>query len=171
MGGGGGKYSSRAAFFQHFCVRIKIICEIIALEGWAAISTFRSFLKWTNCPPTQFGIEMPEPLFLRGLTFCCHAGAPVFPRRPADVLSFPGSCFVRTDQLDGETDWKLRLPVACTQRLPTAAVSGPLSRTLRISVFALSVWVKHSDEKDALRFRPARNDVFWHLTKCFQIRF
>uniref|UniRef100_A0A3Q3K2N5 Phospholipid-transporting ATPase n=1 Tax=Monopterus albus TaxID=43700 RepID=A0A3Q3K2N5_MONAL len=37
------------------------------------------------------------------------------------VLSFPGSCFLRTDQLDGETDWKLRLPVACTQRLPTAA--------------------------------------------------
>uniref|UniRef100_A0A667Y7B0 Phospholipid-transporting ATPase n=1 Tax=Myripristis murdjan TaxID=586833 RepID=A0A667Y7B0_9TELE len=33
----------------------------------------------------------------------------------------PGSCFLRTDQLDGETDWKLRLPVACTQRLPTAA--------------------------------------------------
>uniref|UniRef100_A0A8C1I192 Phospholipid-transporting ATPase n=1 Tax=Cyprinus carpio carpio TaxID=630221 RepID=A0A8C1I192_CYPCA len=32
-----------------------------------------------------------------------------------------GSCFLRTDQLDGETDWKLRLPVACTQRLPTAA--------------------------------------------------
>uniref|UniRef100_A0A3Q4BIN8 Phospholipid-transporting ATPase n=1 Tax=Mola mola TaxID=94237 RepID=A0A3Q4BIN8_MOLML len=39
----------------------------------------------------------------------------------AHVLFFPGSCFVRTDQLDGETDWKLRLPVACTQRLPTAA--------------------------------------------------
>lgn len=35
-----------------------------------------------------------------------------------------GSCFLRTDQLDGETDWKLRLPVACTQRLPTAAVSS-----------------------------------------------
>uniref|UniRef100_A0A672IL47 Phospholipid-transporting ATPase n=1 Tax=Salarias fasciatus TaxID=181472 RepID=A0A672IL47_SALFA len=36
------------------------------------------------------------------------------------LLSFTGSCFLRTDQLDGETDWKLRLPVACTQRLPTA---------------------------------------------------
>uniref|UniRef100_A0A3B5MMF6 ATPase phospholipid transporting 9A (putative) n=1 Tax=Xiphophorus couchianus TaxID=32473 RepID=A0A3B5MMF6_9TELE len=38
-----------------------------------------------------------------------------------NVASLPGSCFLRTDQLDGETDWKLRLPVACTQRLPTAA--------------------------------------------------
>lgn len=46
------------------------------------------------------------------------------------VLLFAGSCFLRTDQLDGETDWKLRLPVACTQRLPTAAVSheGPMER-------------------------------------------
>ena len=29
-----------------------------------------------------------------------------------------GSCFVRTDQLDGETDWKLRVAVtSCQQRL------------------------------------------------------
>uniref|UniRef100_A0A8B9HVU4 Phospholipid-transporting ATPase n=1 Tax=Astyanax mexicanus TaxID=7994 RepID=A0A8B9HVU4_ASTMX len=31
---------------------------------------------------------------------------------------FSGSCFIRTDQLDGETDWKLKIAVACTQRLP-----------------------------------------------------
>ncbi|KAJ9478875.1 putative phospholipid-transporting ATPase NEO1 [Pseudozyma hubeiensis] len=30
-----------------------------------------------------------------------------------------GSCFVRTDQLDGETDWKLRVAVELTQRMPT----------------------------------------------------
>ncbi|XP_012879818.1 PREDICTED: probable phospholipid-transporting ATPase IIA [Dipodomys ordii] len=47
-------------------------------------------------------------------------------RVPADMVFLRtseknGSCFLRTDQLDGETDWKLRLPVACTQRLPTAA--------------------------------------------------
>lgn len=30
-----------------------------------------------------------------------------------------GSCFIRTDQLDGETDWKLRLAVSSTQRLPS----------------------------------------------------
>ena len=28
-----------------------------------------------------------------------------------------GACFIRTDQLDGETDWKLRLAVPSTQRL------------------------------------------------------
>ena len=30
-----------------------------------------------------------------------------------------GSCFIRTDQLDGETDWKLRLAVPATQKLAT----------------------------------------------------
>lgn len=28
-----------------------------------------------------------------------------------------GACFVRTDQLDGETDWKLRLAIPVTQKL------------------------------------------------------
>uniref|UniRef100_A0A8C5H7Y7 Phospholipid-transporting ATPase n=1 Tax=Gouania willdenowi TaxID=441366 RepID=A0A8C5H7Y7_GOUWI len=28
------------------------------------------------------------------------------------------ACFIRTDQLDGETDWKLKVAVCCTQRLP-----------------------------------------------------
>lgn len=54
----------------------------------------------------------------------------------ASVVAHPpppssGSCFVRTDQLDGETDWKLRLPVACTQRLPTAAVSHGIKTARR----------------------------------------
>uniref|UniRef100_A0A4W3IXU1 Phospholipid-transporting ATPase n=1 Tax=Callorhinchus milii TaxID=7868 RepID=A0A4W3IXU1_CALMI len=44
-------------------------------------------------------------------------------RVPADMIFLrtsdkSGSCFIRTDQLDGETDWKMRLPVGCTQRLP-----------------------------------------------------
>ncbi|XP_062897549.1 probable phospholipid-transporting ATPase IIA isoform X1 [Mobula hypostoma] len=47
-------------------------------------------------------------------------------RVPADMIFLRtsdkgGSCFIRTDQLDGETDWKMRLPVGCTQRLPIAA--------------------------------------------------
>uniref|UniRef100_A0A8C9WA23 Phospholipid-transporting ATPase n=1 Tax=Scleropages formosus TaxID=113540 RepID=A0A8C9WA23_SCLFO len=48
----------------------------------------------------------------------------------------PGSCFLRTDQLDGETDWKLRLPVACTQRLPTARFGDCLSNSIRSFVYA-----------------------------------
>lgn len=43
-------------------------------------------------------------------------------RVPADMVLVrttekSGSCFIRTDQLDGETDWKLRLAVAETQKL------------------------------------------------------
>ncbi|KAI1902011.1 hypothetical protein AGOR_G00040320 [Albula goreensis] len=44
-------------------------------------------------------------------------------RVPADMVFLKttektGACFIRTDQLDGETDWKLKVAVACTQRLP-----------------------------------------------------
>eukprot|EP01114_Cavostelium_apophysatum_P015341 TRINITY_DN4154_c0_g1_i1.p1 TRINITY_DN4154_c0_g1~~TRINITY_DN4154_c0_g1_i1.p1 ORF type:complete len:1093 (+),score=239.76 TRINITY_DN4154_c0_g1_i1:78-3356(+) len=43
-------------------------------------------------------------------------------RVPADMVFLRtseknGSCFIRTDQLDGETDWKLRRTVAFTQKL------------------------------------------------------
>ncbi|XP_076448860.1 putative phospholipid-transporting ATPase IIB isoform X2 [Babylonia areolata] len=45
-------------------------------------------------------------------------------RVPADMVflrttEHDGSCFIRTDQMDGETDWKLRLAVQTTQRLPS----------------------------------------------------
>ena len=43
-------------------------------------------------------------------------------RVPADMVllrtsEHSGSCFIRTDQLDGETDWKLRIAVPTTQKL------------------------------------------------------
>lgn len=43
-------------------------------------------------------------------------------RVPADMIFLKtseknGACFIRTDQLDGETDWKLRLSVASTQQM------------------------------------------------------
>ena len=43
-------------------------------------------------------------------------------RVPADMILLKtteknGACFIRTDQLDGETDWKLRLAVSATQQL------------------------------------------------------
>ncbi|XP_060556239.1 probable phospholipid-transporting ATPase IIB isoform X2 [Ruditapes philippinarum] len=47
-------------------------------------------------------------------------------RVPADMIFLrttekTGSCFIRTDQLDGETDWKLRLAIQDTQHLPSNA--------------------------------------------------
>ncbi|XP_074060177.1 putative phospholipid-transporting ATPase IIB isoform X5 [Macrotis lagotis] len=49
--------------------------------------------------------------------------APLNQRIPSDMVFLrtsekTGSCFIRTDQLDGETDWKLKVAVTCTQRLP-----------------------------------------------------
>jgi len=43
-------------------------------------------------------------------------------RVPADMVLLrtsdaSGTCFIRTDQLDGETDWKLRVAVPATQKL------------------------------------------------------
>ncbi|KAI9095516.1 hypothetical protein DFS34DRAFT_643233 [Phlyctochytrium arcticum] len=45
-------------------------------------------------------------------------------RVPADGILLQttessGSCFIRTDQLDGETDWKLKVAIPYTQRLPS----------------------------------------------------
>lgn len=46
-------------------------------------------------------------------------------RVPADMVLLhtseaSGTCFIRTDQLDGETDWKLRVAVPETQKLQEA---------------------------------------------------
>jgi phospholipid-translocating ATPase len=43
---------------------------------------------------------------------------------PADLILLrtsdsSGTCFIRTDQLDGETDWKLCIAVPATQKLPS----------------------------------------------------
>ena len=46
---------------------------------------------------------------------------------PADLILLrttekSGTCFVRTDQLDGETDWKLRVAAPTCQALATNEV-------------------------------------------------
>ncbi|KAJ2911212.1 putative aminophospholipid-translocase [Coemansia aciculifera] len=56
-------------------------------------------------------------------------------RVPADVVLLrttesSGACFVRTDQLDGETDWKLRVAVAPTQKLADSAALFDLHGTV-----------------------------------------
>lgn len=43
-----------------------------------------------------------------------------------------GSCFVRTDQLDGETDWKLRLAVPATQKLENDSLLFDMKASLYV---------------------------------------
>ncbi|WFD43664.1 P-type phospholipid transporter [Malassezia psittaci] len=60
-----------------------------------------------------------------------------------------GTCFVRTDQLDGETDWKLRIAVPTTHAMPEkelanlgsrgVVVAGPPSKDLQNFVGTLSI--------------------------------
>lgn len=51
-------------------------------------------------------------------------------RVPADMVLLrtsdaTGTCFIRTDQLDGETDWKLRVAVPACQKLASdSALAG-----------------------------------------------
>ena len=50
-------------------------------------------------------------------------------RVPADMVLLRasdknGSCFIRTDQLDGETDWKLRVAIQSTQKLASDMVGS-----------------------------------------------
>uniref|UniRef100_A0A7N5JQE4 Phospholipid-transporting ATPase n=1 Tax=Ailuropoda melanoleuca TaxID=9646 RepID=A0A7N5JQE4_AILME len=71
-------------------------------------------------------------------------------RIPSDMVFLrtsekAGSCFIRTDQLDGETDWKLKVAVSCTQRLPALGVGlldlelNHLTKALFVALVALSV--------------------------------
>lgn len=52
-------------------------------------------------------------------------------------LLFQGSCFIRTDQLDGETDWKLKVAVSCTQRLPALGVSTVITPSFIVIFFSI----------------------------------
>ncbi len=50
-------------------------------------------------------------------------------RVPADMVLLTtseeeGTCFIRTDQLDGETDWKLKVAVGETQKLGEKGVGS-----------------------------------------------
>jgi len=62
---------------------------------------------------------------------------------PADMVLIrtserAGTCFIRTDQLDGETDWKLRLAVPSTQRLMSDMV---LTVLITVEIFTLTVYM------------------------------
>lgn len=47
-----------------------------------------------------------------------------------------GTCFVRTDQLDGETDWKLRVAIDSTQRMSEANLAALTQGQERATVYA-----------------------------------
>jgi phospholipid-translocating ATPase len=70
-----------------------------------------------------------------------------------------GTCFIRTDQLDGETDWKLRVALPTTQKLPfghehlniDAEIYG-MSLKSPLCLFVLLPLLQ--------RMRPARTSIY-----------
>lgn len=80
---------------------------------------------------------------------------------PADIVLLKtseksGTCFIRTDQLDGETDWKLRVAVSTTQNsekisdlLDIGAQIYAEKPQLRINAFeGIFIRVRKSDQKN-----------------------
>ena len=66
-------------------------------RGWVSVSS--SQLKVGDIVAVGKGVRAPAYLLLLRTT------------------ETTGACFIKTNQLDGETDWKLRLAVTTTQRL------------------------------------------------------
>ncbi|VDM28738.1 unnamed protein product [Toxocara canis] len=71
-------------------------------------------------------------------------------RVPADLVLLrttekSGASFIRTDELDGETDWKLRIAVPVTQNLPRDEVSFR-------SVLVLNEAVSYDEGRGAFTF-------------------
>ena len=67
-------------------------------------------------------------------------------RAPADMViiwtSDPsGSIFIRTDQLDGETDWKVKRPLTSTQNhIGQADAAHPFGNLSSVSDLYTAVW-------------------------------
>lgn len=82
-------------------------------------------------------------------------------RVPADMVLLrtseaSGACFIRTDQLDGETDWKLRVALEPTQQLATDAQL----LTLQGDIYAAAPTKDIHSFVGTLTVRSSSNTVF-----------
>lgn len=79
--------------------------DIVMLEKNMRVPADMALLRTSETVATSASMELdPQPVA----------------SEPASSEDASGSCFVRTDQLDGETDWKLRLAVSTTQGMSDA---------------------------------------------------
>jgi phospholipid-translocating ATPase len=80
-------------------------------------------------------------------------------RVPADMVLLTtseeeGTCFIRTDQLDGETDWKLKVAVAETQKMGEKAVGNAEGSLYGTDALELSL--SHANSQPT---RPSRTST------------
>ena len=103
-------------------------CTIFLHEAPILFSRYYHHICVTYRQPTAIYSETPSTPLQK------------FSQVPADVILLrttekTGSCFIRTDQLDGETDWKLRLAVSSTQKLTVKPKICPKSTKLSRFIF------------------------------------
>lgn len=108
--------------YSYWLPLIFIMCVTLVREG---VDDFRRFLRDREVNGqkykklTQAGVVTVESAKIKvGDLIIVEKDQ----RVPADMVLVrtsekAGTCFIRTDQLDGETDWKLRLAVPSTHRL------------------------------------------------------
>lgn len=90
-----------------------------------------------------------------------------------------GSCFIRTDQLDGETDWKLRVAVPSTQQLDSDADIFNLNMEVYaekpqrdingfLGTFKIVSWAKYISLKSVLSVVTDNRVAFSLMTQPFK---
>uniref|UniRef100_A0A8C6XBQ7 Phospholipid-transporting ATPase n=1 Tax=Naja naja TaxID=35670 RepID=A0A8C6XBQ7_NAJNA len=92
-------------FKQGFVLAVTILRE--------AVDEFRRYKR-----DKEMNSQLYSKLTVRGKVQVKSSDIQVGDLIIVEKVNFFGSCFIRTDQLDGETDWKLKVAVSCTQRLP-----------------------------------------------------
>ncbi|WFD31526.1 P-type phospholipid transporter [Malassezia sp. CBS 17886] len=130
----------------------RVPADMVLLKTWAADAR-DEFVDDTAHTHFVLGDGHVEVLDASGggVGSSAHAGTP--PRgagaqgASADAA---GTCFIRTDQLDGETDWKLRIAVPATQALGeeelehlgarAVIVAGPPSKNLHAFAGTLTLY-------------------------------
>ncbi|KEQ68650.1 phospholipid-translocating P-type ATPase [Aureobasidium namibiae CBS 147.97] len=82
----------------------------------ADVAILKSFSQESSAQPEP--LPEPEEADLFGTTAAIVPELPLANQTTSEDPSAGGEAFIRTDQLDGETDWKLRLASPLTQDLP-----------------------------------------------------
>ncbi|KAI8927668.1 hypothetical protein BC831DRAFT_451768 [Entophlyctis helioformis] len=113
--------------FTYFGPLAFVLLVTMAKEAWDDYSRYlrdseanaQSYWRLDRASPSRTS-SVPSSALAVGDLVLIHKNQ----RVPADCVLMRttepgGACFIRTDQLDGETDWKLRLAVPSAQALPS----------------------------------------------------
>lgn len=116
--------------FTYFAPLIFVIVLSMAKDFF---DEMKRWIQDRNINNTEYQQLMPDGTFEKIISSDIKVGTLLRvecnKRVPADLVLLhtsesTGTCFVRTDQLDGETDWKLRYPTKATLELETHSIAA-----------------------------------------------